>query len=355
MTPAMTDAAAAADPRVLVPMQITGEPPDWGHVLHTLQGTTMGTTWTVQFAGPAALRPAVIEAAIKRVLDEVIVQMSGWLPTSELCRFNRGAAGHRQQLAPGFARVIDAALTVAEASGGAFDPSAGELVALWGFGPDSGRHARHDAPGFMPPSVAQCATVACDWRRLGWDAASRTLTQPGGAGLDLSAIAKGHAVDLVSQALLDCGLPNHLIDIGGELRGNGLKQGAQPWWVDIEPPASDSGLPSTRLALHGLSIATSGDYRRCFTDADGQRRSHTLDPRSRRPIADGLASVSVVHPSAMWADGWATALMVLGPDAGFALATRLGLAALLVRRRSDDAGNSGFDELLTPALREMAS
>jgi len=343
-----------ADPRVLVPLHIGGEPPALGQVVHRLAGDTMGTTWSVACVGPAGMRLAPVQAAILRVCQEVIDEMSQWAPDSLLCRFNRAPAGATQCLPGGFGRVLDAALQIAAASGGAYDPTAGDLVALWGFGPSGaagtpGHRPRHDEPGFRTPDPDACARAHRGWQALGWQPGPRLLTQPGGAMLDLSAIAKGDAVDRVSALLTGLGLPHHLVEIGGELRGEGLKPGGQPWWVDLEPPQADSGLAPVRLALHGLSVATSGDYRKVYVDAQGQRRSHTVDPRQRRPIEHGLAAVTVVHPSAMWADGWSTALMVLGPAEGLAMAEARGLAALLVTRRPE----GGFDEQMSSALRAL--
>lgn len=341
--------AADLAPRVLVPLAIGGEPPAWGQVVHALHGQSMGTTWSVRCVGPQGLRLDAIERAVDAALAEVVAQMSHWEPGSELSRFNAAPAGHVQMLPPAFATVMEAALHVAAASGGAYDPGAGELVALWGFGP-AGLRPLHDEPGFAPPTRAACAAARRDWRALQWDAATRRLTQPGGLRLDLSAIAKGHAVDRVAAVLAGCGLANHLVEIGGELRGAGLKPEGQPWWVDLEPPAPDCGLAPTRIALHGLAVATSGDYRNHFADAGGQRRPHTLDPRTGRPIEHGIASVSVVHESAMWADAWSTALTVLGPEAGLALAAAQGLAAQIVWRAADGR----FEEAWTPALRDLA-
>jgi len=347
-------AVTALEPRVLVPLRIEGEPPALGQAVHALAGETMGTTWSVRFIGPAGLRLAAIEAAVGHACDDVIAQMSSWDAGSDLSRFNRAAAGTACALPDGLAVVVDAALRIAAGSDGAYDPTAGALVALWGFGP-SGETAlapRHDAPGFRAPSPEDCDRVHCGWESLPWDGARRVLTQPGEVTLDLSAIAKGFAVDRVSAVLTSLGLPDHLVEIGGELRGAGLKPEGQPWWVDLEPPSTDSGLAPVRIALHGLSVATSGDYRKFFDEADGSRRSHTIDPRSRRPIEHGLASVTVVHDSAMWADGWSTALMVLGPEEGLALAERLGLAALLVRRRAPSEGG-GFEERFSSAMRAL--
>jgi thiamine biosynthesis lipoprotein len=169
----------------------------------------------------------------------------------------------------------------------------------------------------------------CGWQRLrvGVDGA----LQPGGLALDLCAIAKGHAVDRICARLADLGLDAMLVDIGGELRGHGVKPDGQPWWVALEqPPGCDT--TGCVLAAHDIAVATSGDYRRCWRDAHGRLRSHTIDPRCGVPIEHGVASVSVVHASCMWADAWSTALMVLGPDKGLALAERQRLAARFIIR-----------------------
>ncbi len=345
-------------PRVAVPHDIAGEPPALGQPVHRLSGVTMGTTWSVALVGPPGLRLATIDAAIQRVCNDVIQEMSQWTADSVLSRFNRAASGSDHVLPEGFARVLEAALRIAELSDGAYDPTAGELVGLWGFGPTGlpavgnergSAWLRHDDPQFRMPSPEACAQAHCGWRSLRWDAQRRVLTQPGHATLDLSAIAKGDAVDRLSDLLTGLGLPHHLVEVGGELRGAGLKPQGQPWWVDLEPPQSDFALAPMRVALHGLSIATSGDYRKSYLDEQGHRLSHTVDPRQRRPVSHGLASVTVLHPSAMWADGWSTALMVLGPEEGLQLAEQQQLAARLVVRRP----SGRFDERLSSALQAL--
>ena len=317
--------------RVLVPLRIGGAPPPWDQATHALQGQTMGTSWSARFCAPALLRLNFIEAAITRALDAVIAEMSHWEPDSALSRFNRASAGSQHALPAGFARVMDAALQIARTSGGAFDPTVYELVRHWGFG---------------PPGAAE-EGARCDWQQLSWHGGQ--LMQSGSARLDLSAIAKGHAVDRVAQVLFDCGIEHQLLEVGGELRGAGCKPDGQPWWVDLEPPDADCAIEPLRIALHGLAIATSGDYRRFRIDDGGRRRSHTLDPRTGEPIAHGPASVSVVHESAMWADGWSTALMVLGLEQGLQLAQEQSLAARFVQR----VEGGGFGEHFSPALLRM--
>jgi thiamine biosynthesis lipoprotein len=327
--------------RVLLPATLDRAPPPLGGHVHEFGGRAMGTTWNVRLvAGPRLARPPVWRA-IQGALDEVVAQMSTWEPGSLLCRFNRADAGTWFALPDEFLAVIGCAREVAERSGGAFDPTAGALVDAWGFGP---------VPRGALPGTARLARARtrAGWRRLDIDPSRRALLQPGGLALDLSAIAKGFGVDLVARRLRALGLSSHLVEVGGELRGSGVKPDGRPWWVRLEHPAGDADDAPALLALHGLSAATSGDYRRCF-ERDGVRYSHTIDPRDGRPIRHGLAAVTVMHAGCMEADAWSTALTVLGPEAGPALADRLGLAARFVVRR--DAGfeertSAAFDRLL---------
>ncbi|KQX20012.1 MULTISPECIES: FAD:protein FMN transferase [unclassified Sphingomonas] len=284
----------------------------------------MGTGWSVRFAAPSGCDPARVEAAILARLDTIIVEMSHWRPDSLISAFNRGEPASWHDLPADFAEVIAASLHVAERSGGVFDPTIGQLVDLAGFGPDPRQRDASDA------SLAH-ARQTTGWQRL--RLLDGRLLQPGGLALDLSGIAKGHAVDAVADALGALGIAHALVEIGGELAGRGVRPDGDPWWVDLENPP-DIPLPRLRIALHGIAVATSGDYR---------RGAHSIDPRTGRSTANGVRSVSVIHRSAMLADAWATALTVAGPEAGLALAARERIAARIV----------GDREWLSPALVEM--
>jgi thiamine biosynthesis lipoprotein len=333
--------------RVLVPPHIDPTPPPLGGVVHSLAGETMGTTWSVRWVGTSSSDLASLRATIQQALDRVVAQMSTWTSESDLSRFNAAAAGSWCSLPEEFFRVLSTGLQVARASGGAYDPASGALVNLWGFGPSP----RYTDPGFEPPDAASIASArACPgWRELGLDPAARRVLQPGAAMLDLSAIAKGFGVDEVVRAMQKRGVASCLVEVGGELRGEGVKPDGQPWWVELEPPQAGAALPETRVALHGLSIATSGDYRRAF-EAGGRHFSHTLDPRSGWPVAHGVASVSVLHAECMLSDAWSTALTVLGPEEGPLLADREGLAALFIVRTAD-----GFEEHMSAAFAALAA
>lgn len=332
---------ARAVRRVLVPALVAQPRPPLGAQVHEFSGRTMGTTWSLRLVGSPGLRREPVLRAVQGALDEVVSQMSTWEPGSDLCRFNRAAPGSWHALPDAFGAVLACACEVAERSGGAFDPSAGALVDAWGFGPV----ARTGVPA---DDVLARARAGGGWHRVEFDGASRRLRQPGGLALDLSAIAKGFGVDQVARRLDALGFQAYLVEVGGELRGAGVKPDGQPWWVRLEQPAADSSLATTLLALHGLSVATSGDYRRWF-EHQGTRYSHTIDPRDGRPIRHGLASVTVIHAECMAADAWSTALNVLGPADGLRLANEQGLAARFVVRRAAglaDITSAAFDALL---------
>ncbi len=333
--------------RVLIPLHMA-QPPSAppGAVSHRLGGPTMGTSWSVQAIAPATLPPTAIEAAVQARLDGVIREMSTWQADSDLSRYNDAPAGSWHACAPGFMAVLDAALIMAADSDGAFDPSVGPLVNLWGFGPHGGR------AGEVPPQQAlDQARSRCGWQRIEVDRAARRVRQPGGAYLDFSGIAKGYAVDQVAQALRELGCVSWLAEVGGELSGYGAKPDGQPWWVALERPPGDDGAHATLVALHGLAIATSGDYRRYF-ERDGRRYAHTIDPRSGRPVRHDLAQVTVLHPQCMVADALATVLTVLGEQEGMAFARERNIAALFVRGALQ-AGRRRFVESMTPAFAAM--
>ena len=166
--------------------------------------------------------------------------------------------------------------------------------------------------------------------------------------VDLSAIAKGFAVDRIAQRLSELQCSDYLVDVGGEVRAKGLNAQGAFWRIGVEVPDPDSfGAIQRVLQISGSGLATSGDYRN-FLELDGARFAHTIDPRTGYPVDHTLASVTVVHESAMMADGYATLLNVLGPTEGFALAERLGLPVLFLIRTPN-----GFEERYTEHLEQF--
>ncbi len=307
-------------------------------VVHALHGDTMGTRWRVCVAGGARLALRPLHDAVQATLDRVVAQMSTWEPDSDISRYNRAEAGTWQALPQPFDGVLRCALEIARASGGAYDPTVGPLVDLWGFGASGrGQHVP-DA------SEIDIARTRVGWHRIVLRDAPPAVLQPGGAALDLSAIAKGYGVDAVAACLRERGIADALVEVGGELFGYGRKPDGAPWRVLVEAaPGADDAAPCV-LSLDGFAVATSGVHWHRF-EHDGRTYAHTLDPRSGAPVENAPAAVTVIADDAMRADGWATALTVMGFDDGFAFARANGLAARFV---SAQAAGDGIR--MTPAF-----
>lgn len=327
--------------QVFIPVEMNPAPlrPPTGLNVQTLGGATMGTTWSVKAAVPSGQPLDRLQCDIEKAFAEIVRQMSPWEEHSCLSLFNRAPPGTWQRLPGDFFAVLAEAVRIAEQSAGAFDPTVGSLVDRAAFGP------------VLPSesSSEQSSTTAAPRSSLHMDPVTRSTLQPGGVQLDLCAIAKGFAVDRVSEILLRHELPDHLVEIGGECRGSGLKPDGTPWWVAIEQATSGSGsaAPSAVIALHDVSIATSGGYRRYRREGDACV-THLVDPRRGDPLDDIATTATVVASRCMFADAWATALAVLGPEKDLRLAAARGLAALFTFGTGDARGLE-----LSPAMAAM--
>jgi thiamine biosynthesis lipoprotein len=312
--------------------------------LTEVSGRALGTTWTVKLAGGLDL-PAqrVLVADLSKPLARVDALMSTWRDDSELSRFNRAGEGVPFAVAPETFAVLEIAQEASARSGGAFDATVLPLVDAWGFGAAERSGA--------PPSTQVLAALRAQvgYEKLVLDPARSTVAKSvPGLRCDLSAVAKGYAVDLLAERLIDLGHTSFLVELGGELRGKGRRPEGRAWRVAIEEPDVAGRRVHRIVTLEDLALATSGDYRNYY-EVEGRRVSHTLDPRTGSPITHSLASVTVVHPSAAWADAWATALTVLGPEAGYALAQKEGLPAYFLVRRPE----GGFEPRMTPAFEPL--
>ena len=297
-----------------------------------LQGATMGTYYRIQAACSTAPTAAAVEAQL-RAFNLVF---STYEPDSELSQLNGNHAGQWVPISPDLFSVLSAAAELGGAaelgadSAGAFDPTVGALVELWGFG---AAEQAQDAPTAAAIESAR-ANTGLDVMQLRERPAARPevrLAQP--RRIDLSALAKGRAVDELADRLVAQGCTDLLVDIGGEIRVLGRSPQDRPWRLAVEQPGElapgNEALPVLQLTQG--AVATSGDYRN-FRELSGERYSHLIDPRTGYPVTHGLASVTVWHPEAMWADGYATLVSVVGPQAGQELAEQAKLAvAMLVR------------------------
>ncbi|MGA7439979.1 MAG: FAD:protein FMN transferase [Luteibacter sp.] len=309
------------------------------------EGETMGTTWSVNAVLPPKADDAAIERGIQAEVDRVVAQMSTYEADSDLSRFNRAPAGTWQPLPPEFYQVLRYALALAKDSGGAYDPTVGPLVNLWGFGPDK---RPHDAPD---AAALAAARARVGWQRIKLDDKTRAAFQPGGVYVDLSSVAKGFGVDQVARFLDGQGVHAYLVEVGGELRAHGRKPDGTPWHVGIERPGAASAAVDNVdevgriVSLDDQAIATSGDYRHFF-ESGGTFYSHHIDPRTGYPVAHKVASVSILAKDCMHADSLGTTLTVLGPDEGMAYAKQHGIAVMFVLY----AGDGTFEERASPAF-----
>lgn len=287
----------------------------------------MGTTYTVKIARPPPqIRAHDVRGVIDRELARIDESMSGYRPDSEISRFNSSRSTTWFEVSADLAFVVQAALNVSEASDGAFDVTVSPIVQAWGFG------ATNNVPADLPDEAAlRRLSERIGYRKLHVRHMPAALRkdQPD-LTVDLNGIAPGFAVDRIAAGFDELGLQSYMIDIGGEIRVRGRNAAGERWRIAIEQPMdAQARTPFAILELEALAVATSGEYRHYY-DRDGKRYSHTIDPRSQRPVEHDLASVVVVHPAAMYADAWGTAFNVLGSQAGYALAERLAMPVMFI-------------------------
>jgi len=310
-----------------------------------LAGTALGTTFNVAVVEPAVTLDAdSLEADILATLSRIDKLASTWRSDSELTAFNLERSSDWIPVTAEFCAALDAALAISRITNGAFDITVGPLVNLWGFGPD----------GSVAEPPADSA-IASALQNVGYDKlhtdCDRSTVRKDRAELyvDLSGWAKGRAVDAVSALLESNGIDNYLVEIGGELRVRGHNSERRKWAVAIEAPSTSQRVPQAIIRVTDTSVATSGDYRNYF-EYGGTSYSHTIDPRTGRPVTHGLAAVTVIYPENAFADAMATALLVLGPEAGPELAEKLEIPAYFLVRHPAE-----IEEIMTSAFEGLTT
>ena len=296
-----------------------------------LDGETMGTFWHATIVdAPESISADRAKALIQSELDGIDASMSTWKSDSELSKLNRKQSTEWLGISPGLLEVITTAQAISVATSGALDITVGPLADLWGFGAGAKRDS-----GVPEAEQISALLEQGGYRSLEIREAPPALRKRNEEiQLDLSAVAKGYAVDAVAERLVASGIENYLVEVGGEIRAAGLNQKGKAWRIAVETPDA-SGQPKQGLDLSGAAVATSGDYRNYFS-RDGRRYSHILDPRSGYPVNHQLASVTVVAERCAIADAWATALMVLGEEEGLAVAEQWGIAAYFIYRSGEN-------------------
>lgn len=311
---------------------------------YIFNGPTMGTTFTVKVVTENIDQAdqTRLQDLIESELDTVDRKMSHYREDSELSQFNHASSQEPFPISPETFQVFRHAQEISALTEGAFDVTAAPLIDLWGFGPER-------PPDTVPAKedIAR-ARDQTGHQKLVLDADSLTIRKLDPLlRCDLSAIAKGYAVDRVAEALGREGLLDYTVEVGGEVRTAGKNDAGDDWRIAIERPLPGKRVIQRIVPLSGMAMATSGGYRN-FYERDGTRYSHTIDPRTGRPVTHDLAAVTVVDELCVRADGLATGLLVLGPEVAYALAVEHDLAALFLV-----AEEGGFRERVTPAFEAI--
>nr|WP_040480309.1 FAD:protein FMN transferase [Halomonas boliviensis] len=295
-------------------------------------GNIFGTFYQVTIMDPLTLGESLdLEEGFKAELESVDQAMSTYRDDAELIAFNEAPLEEWQPLSNELIEVLAISQSVAEASHGAFDITVGDLVNLWSFGPG----ARTEVEPSDDVLAEQLTQVGFDALEI--DSQNMQARRTRDVFVDLSGVAKGHATDRVAAYLNQQGIEHYLVNLGGDLIARGLRDEEEqtPWRIGIEVPEDGQQRAQHIIPLESMSVATSGDYRNYF-EVDGQRFSHTIDPRTGRPVTHQLASVSVFHPSNAWADAWATALLVVGEEDAIQMALDNSLKVLMLVREGDE-------------------
>ncbi|MEP1330024.1 FAD:protein FMN transferase [Pseudophaeobacter sp.] len=311
-------------------------------------GETMGTTYNVIAVDKTAdLSSDALKGEIDAALATVNARMSNWDPTSEISRFNTADTTDPVEISPELATVMTAASEIHDKSLGLFDVTLGPLIEIWGFGART-----PDSP------VPSDAAIAAAMEVVGQNKILTLTTNPTAlrkslpeTSVYLAAIAKGYGVDRLATVLQAAGITDYMVEIGGDLVTSGQNPSGENWRIGIERPDAASQTVEEIVDLSNLGMATSGDYRNYF-EQDGIRYSHIIDAGTGRPITHGTASVTVLAPNAMMADGWATALLVLGQERGLAIAEKEGLAVLFIARKADSS-ETGFETTVSSQFTKL--
>jgi len=293
----------------------------------SFSGQTMGTRYHITLVTDAGRFPDGVEDGVAQLLDRLDRSMSTYKPDSELNKLNRLGVGDEFSVSADLWQVLQGAQHIHALTQGAFDPSVGPLVDLWGFGP---RETDNKVPS-EAEIEALLARVDFGQLRL---ASDNKVSKLAAIDLDLSAIAKGYAAQQVAALLSRWGFNNYLVEVGGELQLAGLNAKGSPWRIAIEVPSLLQGGVEKVIAVSDIGVATSGDYRNYF-EREGVRYSHTLDPRTGKPIRHNLASVTVLADTAGVADALATAFMVMGAKKTLALAEQRDIPVYLLVKEAE--------------------
>lgn len=295
-----------------------------------IAGSTMGTSYHITAKLPESAAQTAVEMAIANRLIEINQSMSTYIAKSEISQFNDAGINQPVSVGKDFLQVLLISQQVYEQSQAAFNPTIGPLVDLWGFGPRLMVESFQKKPAELD---IQTKLQELDFTALHILGSQVTKSKP--MRLDFSAVAKGYAVDEIARLLSHAGVQHYMVEIGGEVKTQGLSPRNSVWRIGIEQPNNIRGKTFRALALKDAAVATSGDYRN-FLEIDGKRYSHTIDPTTGYPVDHNLSSITVITDTVAAADAWATAIMVLGESKGYAIAETHNLAVYMIYRENGE-------------------
>jgi len=295
----------------------------------SFSGKTMGTVYHITVIAPASTSAVRLQEKVDARLAEINNSLSTYLGTSEISRFNAlKVAGQPFPASIDFINVLRTGAKVYSPTGGAWDATVWPLIRLWGFN-------RPEAQDILPGKEQVEQVLACvGFSNIQLMAESSIIKKNPCVSLDLGSIAKGYGVDQISVLLKEEGMANFIVEIGGEIFASGIKENGADWNVGINLPDAHAPVDKVHrvLTLSNRAVATSGDYRNFFT-LNGNEYCHVFDPRTGYPVTTRVVSASVVSDNCTFADGLATALMVMSPKDGVRLVNSLESTECLITVR----------------------
>jgi thiamine biosynthesis lipoprotein len=312
-----------------------------GDRLERFDGPTMGSHYSIQYVRNASTPgPKAVQAEVENILAEVDRQFSTYRSDSDTERFNALPAGRCQVMPGPILELVRVGERLSSQSEGAFDLTVEPLLNLWGFGPQ----AREEKVPTTEALAEVRQRVGHTHLRIDGDQLCKDVA----VELDFNSIAAGYAVDTIAAKLEGMGIHSYLAEVTGELKAAGKKLDDSPWRIALEEPRDDQQVAQRVIAIDGYGVSTSGDYRNYF-EQGGRRYSHTFDARTGAPVLHTLASVTVIHPSALMADGLSTLLLILGPERGWDYAQTHDIGAFFVIR-----ADTGFVTRTNQAFERLA-
>jgi thiamine biosynthesis lipoprotein len=292
----------------------------------SISGQTMGTTYNITVVdNPLNLSKETLKKRVGKTLADINDKMSNWYDQSEISLVNNNTGGEPIDLSHELFDVINIAKDINIKSNGAFDVTSAPLINLWGFGPNK---TEKKIPTEMEVNKALELVGQVQLLELIPGLGQLKKATPK-VSINLSALAKGYGIDMVASTLEEQKIRNFLVEIGGDLITSGTNKDGKAWKIGIETPKIEEQIVQSVIKIKNQAMATSGDYKNFF-ERNGIKYSHIINPKTGYPIRHKTLAVTVLAETAVLADGWATAMLVLGSNEGMIIADKLGIPVFFI-------------------------